>query len=426
MQQFEMGIAATDAATGIAGTDATHPPATHGASGFPAPALASPGAPLRDALHRLWHADIRFARSGAQRLWLALASLAGIALWLWPQGIVSDFAALSGAEAVRVFYMVPDLELSQFGGSMATLLLWLAVARAGFVILVGLLDMALYRRITGRPFDWESMINVSIVNAVFIAVGGIALLNLPVRDALQAYDALLERVPTLVDLNGALALVLAALIGDFCFYWSHRLCHGNRFFWYLGHIYHHRNRSLSQLTTAIEPPFKLLQASGALSLLLLPLLSKLFTTDIAGAGIALVVLMVVDTWTDPSHSPAMYWLEARSKALKSLRLVFVTVGVHFMHHARETEGPYRTGCNFGARLTVWDRLFGTYVEPTDHIPDTGLFDAHADTCVNPLRYLLLPPLRMALELRANPVRSWPKILFAPTSYEPPQRIGMSH
>ncbi len=378
------------------------------------------------ALQWLWRADIRFARSGVQRLWLVLASLAGIALWLWPQDIVSDIGALTGAEAVRVFYMVADLGLADVDSSMARLLLWLAVARAGFVIVVGLLDMALYERITGRPFDWESMINVAIVNAIFIVLGGLALLHLPIVEAMQAYDALLAHVPTLIDLHGALALVLAALIGDFCFYWSHRLCHGNRFFWYLGHIYHHRNRGLSQLTTAIEPPFKLLQASGALSLLLLPLLSKLFTTDIASAGIALVVLMLVDTWTDPSHSPAMYRLESKSKALRALRLIFVTVGVHFMHHARESEGPHGTGCNFGARLTLWDRLFGTYVEPTAHIPETGLFDPHADACVNPLRYLLLPPLRMVLELRANPLRTWPKILFAHTSYEPPNRIGISH
>jgi len=378
------------------------------------------------ALRRLWRADIRFARSGAQGVLLLAASLAGLALWLWPQDIVSDFGKLAGAKAVRVFYMVPDLPLAEVGGSMARLLLWLAIVRAGFVILVGLLDVLLYRRITGRPFDWESMINVSIVNAVFIALGGLVILQLPVDALMRAYDALLARVPTLVDLNGALALVVAALIGDFCFYWSHRLCHGNRFFWYLGHIYHHRNRSLSQLTTAIEPSFKLLQASGALSLLLLPLLSKLFTADIASAGLALVVLMLFDTWTDPSHSPAMYWLESKSRVLRSLRLVFVTVGVHFMHHARETEGPFGTGCNFGARITLWDRLFGTYVEPTAHIPDTGLFDRHADTCVNPLRYLLLPPLRMALELRANPLRTWPKILFAHTGYEPPNRIEMSH
>lgn len=378
------------------------------------------------ALRRLWRADIRFGRSGAQRLWLGLAAFAGIALWLWPQDIVSDIGALTGAEAVRVFYMVADLGLDDVGGSMARLLLWLAVVRAGFVILVGLLDVALYRRVTGRPFDWESMINVSIVNAVFIALGGLAILQFPFADALRAYDALLARVPTLIDLHGAVALAAAALIGDFCFYWSHRLCHGNRFFWYLGHIYHHRNRSLSQLTTAIEPPFRLLQASGALSLLLLPLLSKLFTTDIASAGVALVVLMLIDTWTDPSHSPVMYRLESKSRALRALRLVFVTVGVHFMHHAREAEGPHGTGCNFGARLTIWDRLFGTYVEPVAHIPDTGLFDPRADACVNPLRYLLLPPLRMLLELRANPLRSWPKILFAHTAYEPPNRIDMSH
>lgn len=381
---------------------------------------------LRRLAALLWRSDLRFARVGWQRIALVIAALAALALWLLPQTVVSDPLSLLQSDSVRIFYMIDDLSLSQLSSSFAHVLVAIAIGRAVFVILIGLLDMLFYKRVTSRPFDWESMINISLVNAFLIFAGLFLLANDGLRQLLVHYDRLLANVPTLVDLNGAVALVAAALIGDFCFYWSHRLCHGNRFFWNLGHIHHHRNRSLTQLTCAIEPPLMLLQAAGGLSLLLLPLLSKLFTTDIHGAGIALVVLMLVDTWTDPSHSTVMYALESKSRVLKSLRSVFVTVGVHFTHHSREVEGRYGTGCNFGARLTLWDRVFGTYVEPGDTIPETGLFDPKADLCVNPLRYLLRPYLRMGLELRRNHLRHWPRILFGSVGYEPPNPVLMSH
>ncbi len=384
------------------------------------------GNPLLRIAAALWRRDIAFARHGWQRTALVLSALGALALWLLPQPVVTDLPAMLHAESVRVFYMVDDLPLSQVPASFAALLVAIAIGRALFVIAVGLLDMLTYKRLTGRPFDWESMINVSLINAFLMFAGVFVLANDALRPLLGYYDRLLASVPTLVDLNGAVALIAAALIGDFCFYWSHRFFHGNRFFWNLGHIHHHRNRNLTQLTCAIEPPFKLLQAAGGLSLLLLPLLSKLFTTDIAGAGIALIVLMLMDTWTDPSHSTFMYWLESKSRALRSLRMLFVTVGVHFMHHSRDNHGPAGIGCNFGSRLTIWDRLFGTYVEPPDAIPATGLFDPHADTCVNPLRYLLLPFARMGLELKRNRLRHWPKIVFGPMGYEPPNPVAMSH
>lgn len=376
------------------------------------------------ALQWLWRSDLDL-RPG-RSVWLAAAlSAAGFLLWLIPQDVVRDFDTMAGAESVRVFYMVKDLAVAQADSSLAFWLVALAIGRALFNVLVGVLDLVLYRRVTGKPFDHASMLNISIVNAAMVFTGLFTLFNPALRELLDAYDRLIAHIPTVVELNGAVALLLAALIGDFCFYWSHRACHSVRLFWNLGHIYHHRNRNLTQLTCAIEPPSLLLQAAGGLSLLLLPLLSKLFTTDIAAAGWALLALMVFDTWTDPSHSPVMYALEARSRVLRSLRWVLVTVGVHFTHHSCEIEGKYGTGCNFGARLTIWDRLFGTYVEPGREIPRTGLFDPAADFCVNPLRYLLQPFARMGLELWRNAPCHWGHIVFGSTDYEPPVQIRFS-
>lgn len=214
---------------------------------------------------------------------------------------------------------------------------------------------------------------------------------------------------------------MACLIGDFCFYWSHRWGHKIRFFWNLGHINHHRSRNLSQMTLSVDPRTLFLNTAGGkvFTLLLLPLMTKLFALDIRDCGWALVVVMAFDAWADPSHSVVMYWTEMRFRALRAMRWVFVTPAVHFTHHSREECHNISDGCNFGARLTIWDRLFGTYVEPPPYIPEGGLFSDEADYCYNPIRFLLHPYVRMLQELRQNKVRYWPAILFGSASFEPP-------
>jgi sterol desaturase/sphingolipid hydroxylase (fatty acid hydroxylase superfamily) len=285
--------------------------------------------------------------------------------------------------------------------------------------------MLFYKKVTGRPFDYQGMFNISMVNLFLIFGGLFSIFNSSIQGFLLHYDELISKVPTIIELNGVLALVISMLIGDFCFYWSHRLCHNVRFFWNLGHIYHHRNRNLSQLTCAIEPTSVLLQAAGGLSLLLLPFLTKLFAVDIHEAAWALLVVLIIDIWIDPSHSPVLYWIEAKSRILKSLRWLFVTVCVHYTHHSRERHHNIHSGCNFGARLTIWDRIFGTYREPDDGLPETGLFSDTADYCINPARYIFQPYVRMFDELRKNKIVHWPMIVFGPTTYLPPNPSRVS-
>lgn len=376
-------------------------------------------------LTTLWSGDLGLKRSGFQLATLCILAFAAIAYGTWQQDVIRNFEVMKSGHIVRIFYMVPDLDLRPIPASTGLLLIWIAIARSLFNIAAAWLDMIFHHKITGRPFDWESMINVSLVNGLFSAAVIFASLNQPLQSLLSHYDQFIANIPTLIDLNGIVALIAAAMIGDFCFYWSHRVCHGRRMFWNLGHIHHHRNRNLTQMTCAIEPSWIPLQAAGGLSLLMLPVLSKLFTTDIQQAGWALVAFMLIDVLTDPSHSIFMYWIESKSRVLRALRSVFVTVGVHYTHHSNEFTGKDGTGCNFGSRLTIWDRLFGTYLEPTKRLPRTGLFDPEADLCVNPLRYVLLPYVRMGKELARNHARLWPRIVFGSTEYEPPNPVHMS-
>lgn len=377
------------------------------------------------AFRSIWYGNIDLNGAGKQKAILITVSIIGFLAWLGPQPVISDFNRLLESESVRVFYMAKDVLLQNVSAPIASLLIMGVVMRGVFGVVVGCADMIFYKRVVGRPFDYQGMFNISIVNLFLIFGGVFSILNADIQALLLHYDNLISKVPTVIELNGTVALILSILIGDFCFYWSHRLCHNVRFFWNLGHIYHHRNRNLSQLTCAIEPTSVLLQASGGLALLMLPIFAKLFTIDIYDAGLALFIFLIIDTWIDPSHSPVLYRIESKSRILKSFRWIFVTVSVHYTHHSREARHNIHSGCNFGSRLTIWDRIFGTYCEPEDRIPEAGLFSEKADYCINPVRYIFQPYVRMFDELRKNNILFWPMIVFGPTTYVPPNPSSVS-
>jgi len=52
---------------------------------------------------------------------------------------------------------------------------------------------------------------------------------------------------------------------------------------------------------------------------------------------------------------------------RNLEWLFVTPRYHRVHHLKSSG---RAGANLGVLLTVWDRLFGTYVDP-EKVDSTG-------------------------------------------------------
>lgn len=374
----------------------------------------------------LWEKDLNIKRGS----WLFLF-IAGIAISVeiyGHQGAHRLPTALDNS-TVRVFYNVPDVSLADVGTSLATQLIYLSIAKVLFSILVGIADIVFYRKVTGQRFDWNGMVNFTAINAIFLSLALLPLTS-PFASLITAYDNLVQQIPSIVQLDGWVALLIACAIGDFCYYWSHRWSHNIRFFWNLGHINHHRSQYLTQMTHAVDPQFAIWDVAGgkAFVLVLLPLMTRLFTTDIQGAGRALVAIMCVDILVDPSHSTALYYLESslyKSRKtrpfVKALRYVFVTTNIHFTHHSREERHDIRNGCNFGARVTLWDRCFGTYCDPPLKPPKTGLY-GKPDYCGTPLRFIISPWVLMAKELYRNKWRYWSKILFGPTSYTPPVEV----
>ncbi|MGV2068363.1 sterol desaturase family protein [Agrobacterium sp. 22-226-1] len=332
------------------------------------------------------------------------------------------------AKAVTVFYGTEPVIMEAISSrQIADLLLIAALVRIIFGIIVGALDLLLHQRIKGEPFDWPGMITVSLVNSIYLLTAIFTFANPFFEKLVDYYVQLVRHVPTLVKLDGWLALLTACLMADFCYYWSHRLSHKVRLFWCLGHVSHHRTQNLTQLTQSVDPQSAILDVAGgrAFVLLFMPVITQLLSFDVTQSGWGLIVILLFDAWTNPSHSITLYQAEIKLPLLRWLRSIFVTPAVHYTHHSREKGHNKDFGCNFGARFTLWDRVFGTYVEPPQHIPKTGLY-GEQDYIRNPVRYVAHPFHRMYLELKLNSIVHWPKILFGKTTYHPPIRVDSKY
>jgi sterol desaturase/sphingolipid hydroxylase (fatty acid hydroxylase superfamily) len=142
--------------------------------------------------------------------------------------------------------------------------------------------------------------------------------------------------------------VLAFVLYDFCYYWSHRFGHERNVFW-ASHVVHHQSEDYN-LTTALR------QTSTGF------LLNWIFYLPMALIGIPPVVLVTVGAlnllyqfWVHTRHIPKLGWFE----------WFFITPSNHRVHHG---QNPIYMDRNYGGVFIVWDRLLGTFQEELDEEP----------------------------------------------------------
>lgn len=233
----------------------------------------------------IWRFNIHEEMLANNRKYLYGALAAAFIVWLFATPKLAFLFDPVTTNSVHIFHMMPQINLANEFGPIATVLLWLAIFRFGFLIAVGIADIVLHKRATGKPFAWKGMVNTSMANIMMWLFGFLFIGVSPYFEQFMSYYmTLLRGVPKIVDVNGPLAVILACLIGDFCFYWSHRLTHNMRLLWNLGHINHHRHENLTQFHFAAEPDVLALKASKGITLFMLPLMSALFTSDLVGVG----------------------------------------------------------------------------------------------------------------------------------------------
>jgi sterol desaturase/sphingolipid hydroxylase (fatty acid hydroxylase superfamily) len=139
--------------------------------------------------------------------------------------------------------------------------------------------------------------------------------------------------------------LLAILILDFAIWLQHLITHKVPLFWRF-HRVHHADRDMD-VTTAIR--FHPVEIAGSM-LLKIGLVYLLGPTALA----VLVFEILLNGTALFNH--ANLRLPPRLDA--ALRLVLVTPDMHRVHHSALRQEHDR---NFGFALSVWDRLFGTYL-----------------------------------------------------------------
>lgn len=216
----------------------------------------------------------------------------------------------------------------------------------GLFAILAALEALMPRRVRSQPRStrWVTNWSVTIVNTITLRLLAFALPLLAVGAALDA-DAQGWGMFNAISLPLWLEITCVVLILDFAIWLQHLITHKVPLLWRL-HRVHHADVDMD-VTTAIRfHPVEI-----ALSMLL-----KIGLVYLLGpAAIAVVLFEIILNGTamfNHSNLALPAWLD------RPLRRVLVTPDMHRVHHSVHRD---EHDSNYGFSLSIWDRLFGTYI-----------------------------------------------------------------
>jgi len=139
--------------------------------------------------------------------------------------------------------------------------------------------------------------------------------------------------------------IASIIILDFVVYLQHVLVHAVPLFWRL-HRLHHTDQDYDVTTGTRFHPIEIF----------LSMFVKFGVIIILGPSILAVIIfeIVLNVMAMFNHSNVNIPLKLDA----IIRLFFVTPDMHRVHHSVEVD---ETNCNYGFSLSLWDRIFGTYL-----------------------------------------------------------------
>lgn len=135
--------------------------------------------------------------------------------------------------------------------------------------------------------------------------------------------------------------IAAFLLADLCYYIYHRVGHLCAAFWMIHGVHHQSERF--NLSLALRHPW-FSDFYAPIFYAPLPLLGIPPERFFLAISLISFYALTIHSWM--FHRPSLY--------------IFVTPRTHILHHAKN---PRYIGKNLGAMFTLWDRMFGTHVEP---------------------------------------------------------------
>lgn len=161
------------------------------------------------------------------------------------------------------------------------------------------------------------------------------------------------------QLPGAVTVLAAILLIDFASYWRHRLEH-TRALWPI-HATHHADEAMNWLSVRRKHPLG--EALGMIIDSLPVILLGLPYWTIA------VAYLLRGWWAYFVHADVPWTLGPLGKIL-------ISPAAHRLHHIRDEA---LMGTNFGNTVTLWDWVFGTYVDPAPYVNcETGIAEGTRD------------------------------------------------
>lgn len=203
-----------------------------------------------------------------------------------------------------------------------------------------------------RFWLFATTLSVTLLVAVTSIVVPLALRPL----ALVRVDELMPSGSTVVQvIFGVTVPIVAAIIGDFFYYWMHRLQHRSQFLWRF-HRVHHAPHELSAWNS---------NGHFTEALLYIPFvaLPNVLLLSIQYSYVPSVVAFLLVMHGVFIHSCTRFHLGP-------LRYVIIDNRYHRIHHSIDSS---RHGANFGNFTAIWDIVFGTAHFPrAKEWPDTGV------------------------------------------------------
>jgi sterol desaturase/sphingolipid hydroxylase (fatty acid hydroxylase superfamily) len=212
----------------------------------------------------------------------------------------------------------------------------------GSLLIVALAELLRPRRRREFPALRRRLGNIGIwlVNVVLAAF----VFASPATFRPQLAGAFGLALPSWPIADAAVSFVAAFLLLDLMHYAVHRWQHAAPFLWRF-HALHHSDPDVDVTTSVRHHPIEYLIAAGIYWLAVLAL-------DVP-ATVVLSHALAVFAAAAITHGNIRLpeWLE------RGLQPMMITLDLHLIHHSIVYE---EANSNFGAVLSVWDRLFGTF------------------------------------------------------------------
>ena len=256
----------------------------------------------------------------------------------------------------------------------------------GSLLLVAVFEFCRPRRRRGLPALQRRLGNIGfwLVNLSLAAV----LLGSPEDTQIRIATIFGLGLPTWPIAGAALSLVAGFLLLDLLRYAVHRVEHAVPWLWRL-HALHHSDPEIDVTTAVRHHPFEYLLTSAVYWIALIVLDVPAFVMLIHGLAVFGAAAIQHGNIGLPERLER--WLQP----------VVMTPDLHRVHHS---VSPREANANYGAVLSLWDRLCGTLVRLTPAQHQAIVFGVHElppRDCLGPAA-MLLTPWRLARARRIAP------------------------